>query len=118
MKTFVNVANKTRMTCSKSLTSLCGVQRNYHTYPAPDEKPILTKFKSSTVRQEKKGKEFDVNELLKMESNIAPTATNAADATVPVFVEHSSQLSNGIRVVSQDTTGLMTSFSFTVGSGR
>lgn len=92
----------------------------YHSYPDPNEKAQISKFVSTAERKVKTGKGYSVNSELFINTTCSDAADkhgSSADVVIPSFEMKTSILSNGITVVSQDTTGLMTSFSFTVGTG-
>ena len=90
----------------------------YHSYPDPNEKPQISKFVSTAERKKKTGLDYAVNPKLFIGAVAAEgECTSSADINSPSFDILSTVLPNGITVVSQDTSGLMTSFSFTVGTG-
>ena len=107
-----------RKLTNSRLTALCSSHiRAYHTYPEPGEIPTVTTFLSNSVKVSKFGDAFKVNEILRSHSldNASITINNPLALEL---IPKNSSLSNGITVVSQDTSGMMTSISFTIGSGR
>lgn len=98
--------------------------RHYHTYPDPNEIPIITSAKSTLTSVAAIPKNL---ENLLLNSN----ASFSMDASFPGFDLSSTQfdgqltspptrttkLSNGLTVATQDTPSLMTSFAFAIGSG-
>lgn len=106
-----------RITTVKVTPKFCVQRSQYHSYPDPNETPQISKYVSTSERKVKTGPEFDVNPLLTIGAIPTDIDHLSPEASSLSFETASTVLPNGITVVSQDTTGLMTSFSFTVGTG-
>lgn len=91
--------------------------RSYHTYPDPSDTAKITTARSSTPKKEKVGTEYAVNDLLLMDSELVAQSKGTGH-TAPMYETKTTVLPNGLTVVTQDSAGLMSSFSFTAGTGR
>lgn len=99
----------------KKLTPLC---RGYHSYPDPNEKPVVSTFKSD-------GKKLGAKPAISLKNSLpmdvafpgSPTPTGIGKNSAPAIKE--SKLSNGLIVTSQELPGsLMVTLGFIVKSGR
>ena len=94
--------------------------QRYHTYPDPDEKPIITEAKSETTRTVKKeGERFEamkryvVDKPFEIPHDIASGSAFKEEPKTEV-----TKLKNGLTIATQDMPGLMCSLSFLVKTGR
>lgn len=99
----------------KKLMPLC---RGYHSYPDPNEKPVISTFKSD-------GKKLGDKAAISLKNSHrmdipfpgSPTPTGIGKNSAPVIKE--SKLSNGLTVTSQELPGsLMVTLGFIVKCGR
>jgi hypothetical protein len=98
---------------------------NYHSYPDPDEVPVIKTNLSSVQKQIEKSKGPWKDEFLGMKNkfNVAtcfPGVKEAAiDAKAPPPVPEMTKLDNGLTVVSIKTPDMtMSSFAFLINAGR
>lgn len=93
--------------------------RRYHSYPDPDEKPIIqTSQPSSPKVYDKKNPEFQLDKRFKMEELFPGTPLSKGIGTSKPPPTLYSTLPNGLTVASQEMPGLMTSVAFIVRTGR
>ena len=91
--------------------------RNYHSYPDPSEKAIVTTSRSSATRQLDKTKlDFKLNERFNIEKPFL-SIDSKSSGTLQEALCYSTILSNGLRVASEDRHTLMTSIAFVVKTG-
>ncbi len=92
----------------------------YHSYPDPSEKPIVSFTKSSTAKRiDKNAADFlklDVAHKMDKIFPGTPISKGISKATPPETI--STVLSNGLTVATQEMPGLMSSFAFLVRTGR
>jgi processing peptidase subunit alpha len=117
--TLSNIIKKNSRTSSLSLGSLYQCSY-YHSYPDPNEKPQISRGKSDGQRMDKNTKSNDdvkVSETFRLDKAFpgVPISTGLKDNSIPQTL--STKLSNGLVVASQDIPGLMSSFTFIVGTG-
>ena len=96
------------------------MRRQYHSYPDPDEKPIISTHKSDSKKVIKSDKEVGVSAGLSLNNNeIIEHMDNLTTGLKPPPMElKKTILPNGITVASHDKHGMMTSVSFNIGTGR
>lgn len=97
------------------LTPLC---RGYHSYPDPNEKPVVSTFKSDGKKMGEKAAIALKNSLpMDVAFPGSPTPTGIGKNSAPTIKE--STLSNGLTVTSQELPGsLMVTLGFIVKCGR
>lgn len=97
-------------------TILC---RSYHSYPDPNEVPIISSFKSAVTKQlDKSQSPFNLDKKFRLDKafpGIPITSGNTSSQYPKTYV---SKLDNGITIASQDLPSLMSSFTVIVGAGR
>lgn len=93
--------------------------RGYHSYPDPNEKPVITTSVSSVEKQikDKNGKEFTLDSKFNLEKMFpgVPVSKGINSSVAPEV--KSTILSNGLTVATQEMPGLMSSFAFMIGTG-
>lgn len=92
--------------------------RLYHSYPDPDEKPIISQTISSAAKTVKKDnaqyehlERFDMHKPFTGTENLGVADTSSQPPT------RTSKLDNGLTLASIHTPGLMASFAFIVNAG-
>ena len=94
-------------------------RRSYHSYPDPNEKPIIQQFRANHEKVlNKEDASFQLNDRFKLHSVFpgTPISKGISKDNAPRTV--SSKLQNGLTVISQETPGLMVSFALLVKAGR
>ena len=106
---------------NKRTTLLLNIQCSYyHSYPDPNEKPKISRGKSDGQKVDESSKNKDnvkISETFRLDKAFpgVPISTGLKDSSIPQTL--STKLSNGLVVASQDIPGLMSSFTFIVGTG-
>ena len=98
--------------------------RSYHSYPDPNEKPVISSSRSSissvaAIPKDEASLTLSSASSLPMDAEypgFSFTSREGATNAAP-FPTKNSRLPNGLAVVSQDSFGLMTSIALVVGSG-
>lgn len=98
--------------------------RNYHSYPDPNEKPVISSSRSNissvaAIPKDEASLALSTASSLPMDAEypgFSFTSREKTTSTAP-FPTKQSRLSNGLTVVSQDSFSLMTSLALVVGSG-
>ena len=96
-----------------------GVHRGYHSYPDPDDVPVITTAKSDVSKKLNK-EEVEFQEMKKF--NMQKDFKIPFGKEVPSFAQQPktllTKLPSGLTVASQDMPGLMSSVALLVKSGR
>lgn len=91
----------------------------YHSYPDPNEKPIINTFTSKHTKVlDKANPEFSLNSVFKMSTPFPGVPVSSginASAPPPTLF---TTLNNGLTVASQDIPGMMSSIALIVRTGR
>jgi hypothetical protein len=91
--------------------------RCYHSYPDPNEKPILTTTLADHAKKYDKSVGFSLDSKFKMDSPFPGTPSfTGVDPSAPPPTLH-TRLENGLIVASQDMPGMMTSMALIVRAG-
>lgn len=102
--------------CFNNVVFGCG----YHSYPEPDEKPIITATKSEVApkRFDKTLPEFKLKESYGLSQVFpgTPISKGIIKTSPPKTV--STILANGLTVATQEMPGMMSSFALLVRTGR
>lgn len=113
-----------RITSSFRLTPSFGRLRSYHSFPDPNEKPVISQYKSTLSTVAAIPKDLDALVMSPLSSYSMDTQypgfeshKNASNALPLIPIVQSTTLSNGMTVASQDNHGLMSSFAFVMGAG-
>lgn len=112
--------------CSIANSITCRLKQCYHTYPDPNEIPVITQNKASKVVIDDNGKplqriqkisaQFQVPNSYHL-TNIFPGVPMSKGITSHNPETISSKLSNGMTVASQELSSLITSIGFIIGTG-
>ena len=93
--------------------------RQYHSYPDPNEKPIIkTTQANHTKTYDKSNPEFQLNPKFKMDKLFPGTPISSGIGASPPPPTLYTQLENGLTVASQEIPGMMTSAALIVRTGR
>ena len=94
------------------------VLRKYHSYPDPNELPVITTYKSSQSNRqvEKRSSDFDGMKKFSMINAYGDVPSKGANHHL-VPITEMTKLPNGLLVASQEKNGLMSSFSLIVAAG-
>jgi hypothetical protein len=96
-----------------------GIRRGYHSYPDPDDVPVITTAKSTIAKKLNKG-EVEYKNMKKFDMQKDFQVPFGKE--VPSFAQQPktllTKLSSGLTVASQDMPGLMSSVALLVKSGR
>ena len=103
------------------MNSSRGLRReSYHSFPDPEEKPQISSatanHKKTFDKQVDKG--FTVNAKFRLDHQFPGVLTGNSISSQERPKTLSTTLSNGLTVSSQDSPGLMTTFSFLLRTGR
>lgn len=97
-----------------------GFKRAYHSYPDPNEKPVVFQSKSEAVKQilSKSSSQFTLDKKHSLDSIFpgTPLSKGISNSAPPHTI--STILPNGLTVATQEMPGLMSSFAFLVRTGR
>eukprot|EP01041_Mallomonas_annulata_P007059 gene7059-14362_t len=92
--------------------------RLYHSYPDPNETPVIS---STTSKQEKtvlkSGEDFEAMLKFSMKDVFAGVPISSGIKNTKAPQTEVSRLSNGLTIASQELPGLMSSFALIIGSG-
>jgi len=95
-----------------------GIFRTYHSYPDPNDRAIITTFRSNQIKKnfEKRSPEFEGMKKFSMEHSFGDIKLSPIDSQLAPMTEV-TKLPNGLLVASQEKPGLMSSFSLIIAAG-
>lgn len=91
--------------------------QSYHSYPDPDDKPVITSAKS-TVKPKLDKSSMKLDSKFRLDKIYPGFSASDKSNNLPAPKTEMTKLANGLTVASQDVPGLMTSFAFMVRAGR
>lgn len=94
------------------------VRASFHSYPDENEKPVITSTISTHKKTLVKDKSFDLDSKFELRTAFPGVPSNSGIKISQELPIHTSKLSNGLTVATQDLPGLMSSIAFVVNAGR
>jgi hypothetical protein len=96
-----------------------GCTRLYHSYPDPNEKPVINVTQSTHAKTyDKTLPDFKLDQKFRMENQFPGTPVSTGIGATPPPPTLTTVLDNGLTVATQDMPGMMSSIAIIVRAGR
>lgn len=111
-------ASQLRIPGRRAAVGLSPLHRQYHSYPDPNEKPVIQQTRSDVTKQlDKSQPEFKLHDKFKLDKLFPGTPVSKGIGSAPPPDTVSTKIENGLTVASQDLPGLMTTIALVVRTG-